>query len=501
MAEEASGGALRELLAVFGFGVDTKELEKGKDKLGEFLETLKGVAEKVLAAFAVEQIYEFAEGQARAMNAIERTGAQLGITTDRVQEFQFAAKSLGLEADALLNSMGRLQVSQQAAAQGSGVQSKAFHQLGVNVKDASGHFKGADALMLDVADGISKMQDPSQQAAAAVTLFGRSGRELLPFLKQGKDGVEDYFKTFKELGGGYDEGALKAGKEFDKQSAKTNLTLTALKNTIAKALLPIVTAISKGVQVVSKWFNSLVKNSNLLQAALIGLTAVAGAFAVSMAIAFAPILLAAAGVAFLIAVIDDLYTFLTGGDSEIGYLIDKIFGEGAQVSAVKAIKDAWEGVKETFKSLVPHVKEVIDDFKWVLANAEKLGEFFGKVAGKTLQNPDKILGDKSKTPLTPEQREKALDKMHMRQQQAIKEGTSLPVGEFGPLNAPPMAPGMTPTISVAGGSSGSGSSGGGSVDHTVKVQVDAGPGFDAHVTSVTKKERRAAAATIPRAAQ
>lgn len=374
MAEHESGGnggVLRELLAVFGFGVDTKELEKGEDRLGEFLEKVKHFAEGVAAAFAVDQIYEFAESQAHAMNAIERTGAQLGITTDRVQEFQFAARSLGLEAETLVNMMGRLQVTQQAAAQGGQEQAKAFRAVGLSVHDLKG--KGADDLMLDVAEGISKIADPSKQAAIAVQLFGRAGRELLPFLKEGRAGAEEYFATFKELGGGYTEDALKAGKDFDKQQAKTNLTLTGLKNTIAKQLLPVVTAVSKGVQSAAKWFNELAKNSHIVQAALIALGAVGTGFAIEMAIAFAPILLAAAAIAMLVLAIDDLYTFLTGGDSATGEILDKIFGKDAQVDILEKVRDTWDDLEHTFEKVSQWVRRSWEDMSNFLDNAERIG--------------------------------------------------------------------------------------------------------------------------------
>ena len=379
-----SGGILREMLAIFSFGVDDKELEKGENRLGKFLGRVKEIGEAVLAAFAVEQIYEFAESQAQAMNAIERTGAQLGITTDRVQEFRFAAQSMGLQADDLLNSMGRLQVAQEHAGEGSKEQSQAFHALGISMSELKG--KAVDELMLDVADGLAKVEDPAKRAAYSVALFGRQGRTLLPFLEKGREGAEEYFKTFREVGGGYTEEAIKAGKDFDEQQARTDLALTGLKNTIAKALLPVVTALARGTQSVVMWFNNLAKNSHLVEASLIAIGAAALSFIGPLIVAEAPLLLMAAAIAAVVLAIDDLYTFLSGGDSATGELLDKIFGKGtgaeAGIATINQYKLAWEQVKEVFHALVPLVDSVVNKFKWMNDHLGKFGGWIGDLAGK-----------------------------------------------------------------------------------------------------------------------
>jgi hypothetical protein len=380
MAEHESGGeggVLRELLAVFGFGVEEKELEKGKNKLDEFLDKVKEVGEALLAAFAVDEIYEFAEAQAQAMSAIEHTASQLGITTERVQELRFAAKAAGEDADALLRGMSRLQVTQQAAAQGSEEAAKGFRAVGLSASELKGI--GADEMILRVADGLEKIKDPSKRAAAATALFGRQGRELIPVLGEGREGLEGYIKLYHDLGGGYDEAAFKAGKAFETQSARTNLVLTALKNTIAKALLPVVTAFSHGVERVVKWFNDMAKSSHIVEAALVALGAAGAAFAIEMAIAEAPLLAMTALIAGLVLAIDDLYTFLTGGESEIGDVIDKIFGKDAQVDALNQIRDGWRSITETFRELWPYVTKVVDAFKWIVDKAGALGDAMAKL--------------------------------------------------------------------------------------------------------------------------
>jgi hypothetical protein len=514
MAAESGGdgGVLRELLAVFGFGVETGELDKGENRLNEFFERVKGIAEKVAAAFAVEQIYEFVEGQARAMNAIERTGQQLGITTDRVQEFQFAAKSMGLEADSLLNLMGRLQVSQQAAAQAGSRQSKAFAALGVNVRDANGHMKAADELTLDVADGISRISDPSKQAAVAVQLFGRQGRELLPFLKDGRAGAEEYFKTFRELGGGYTEDALRAGKDFDKQQAKTGLAMTGVKNILSKALLPIVTAVSHGVEVAAHWFAEMAKRSSIVRVALFSLAAAAAPFAISMAIAAAPLLLIAAAMAAVILAVDDLYTFLTGGDSETGEILDKIFGKGAQIDILEKVRDTWDDTKDIFEKLSQWVHRSWEDMKNFLDNAERLGVILRAMASG--KNVAQAVAEYELAKIKEEQGPSENAKDFYRRRNAVAHGRVFRSSDETEAQAelkaniiryknPSLSPEFGPLPYIPGVSQ-PGAYGGGDVNVTVNPppglnEKQVGAEVAKQVGDVMKQKRREAAATLPRA--
>lgn len=380
MAEEGGGGILRELLAVFGFGVDTKELDEGENRLEGFLDGVKRIGAAVAGAFVAKEIYEFAEANVHAMTAIERSAARLGVSTERVQEFQFAAESMGQSSEALLDKMGRLQVAQQLAAQGGKEQSKAFHALGISIDSLKK--KSADEVFLDVAESVSKIQDPSKAAAAAVALFGRGGREILPFLKQGRAGVADLVEEFRQLGGGYSERALEMGKRQEAQSAKLNLAFKSLKSTILTGLLPVITWVTKKVTDLTSWLRKMTENSYIVEAALGVLGVAASIFAVKMALANLPILLITAAIAALILIVDDVITMFEGGQSVIGDTIDKIFGKGASAEAVQSIKDAWVGVKDAFAELVPYLKMAYDIFVKLFGIAVKTAEWYGDTYGK-----------------------------------------------------------------------------------------------------------------------
>jgi len=378
-------GAIRELLAVFGFGVDTKELEKGENQLDKFLGKVQRVAEGIAAAFAIKEIYEFANAQAELLDRLDDTANALGLTTDRVQEFQFASRAMGDDADRLLHLMGRMQVMQQEAIQGSASQTKAFAALGITTGQLKNEYKNADDLFLAVADGIQKQTDASKQAAIATEIFGREGRALLPFLKEGSAGFAELVAQYKELGGGYTQQAIQAGAQFQIQQARLNLVMTAFKNVVLIKLLPLLSKLVDYLTRAAKWMKETAENSHILEVAFGALAAAATAFAISMAIANAPILLITAAIAALILIIEDFVGLLTGDESVIGDVIDRIFGKDAHVEVVKDIKRAWEGVTEAFREMWPWVEKTWGFFKFIVERwgdiGDKLAQFSNWTAG------------------------------------------------------------------------------------------------------------------------
>lgn len=366
--------ALRELLASFGIEVDTSKLEEANEKINKFTERLEKVGKSVATAFLIKEAFEFIEGVAHAIHQVEATSAALGITTQATQEFGYAANAAGMETGELLNMMGRLQVT---AANPAGA--KAFKVIGVDAKDANGHIKSADVLLEDVAEGLKKTEDPAKRAAAAVALFGRQGRVLLPFLIRGKDGIEAMRKEFGLLGGGFDEEAIEKSAEFEHSMAKVKVVIDGIKGAIVKGLFPVLGWLADKAAAIGGWFVRMTKNTNAVRNALILLGAALSPLAIQMAIAFAPILLAAAAATALYLAFDDIVTLFEGGQSVIGDQIDKIFGKGQSAKVVESIKQAWTDVKDVVKELAPYVEKVVNSLKdaesWVAKQAGEAGDW------------------------------------------------------------------------------------------------------------------------------
>lgn len=477
----ASGGVIRELLASFGFEVDASGLEEGENRLEEFGHKLKNIAAGIAGAFAVHELFEFAEGQTKAMHAVERTSAMLGISTDKVQEFQFAAKALGEDSETLLNMMGRLQVAQQGAAGGSKQGAAAFAALGVHVKDSSGHMKTADELLLDVADGISNLKDPSKAAAVATQLFGRQGRQLLPFLKEGRKGAEELAEEYKKLGGGYTDKAIESGKKLEHAMARQSLATESLKGSIMEALGPALKWLTdKGTDAVV-WLRQMTEGSNIVEAAMLTLGVAAAGFALKMAIANAPIIAWSVGLAFLVLLADSFITMMKGGKSVIGDAIDAMFGKGSSLKTVEHLKALWTSIKEAIVEAAAAYKSFFDisdsDKKpWYSQTDWGIGDALAR--GKNWVK-EGIAGSQAQ-----------FDREH-----GAKSGPMSYMGQFTPESA------MPPAAIFSGGSSQPSMSYAGDINVTVHANTNASaPEIASVVKETLQSERRDAVASMQQGA-
>jgi hypothetical protein len=372
MAESSSG--LREILAIFGIGVDTSELKEGENRLEGFLGKVTAVASGLAAALAVKEVYAFAEGQAALADKIDDTAVAMGISTDEVQAWQFAARAMGDDADELLRSMSKLQA--QAATSG-----KDFAGFGIEVKQADGTIKEADKLLIDTAKALGKIEDPAKRAAAAKKLFGKAYRSILPTLSEGEEGIGKLIELYHKLGGGVSKEAIKAAGDFQKKQAGLSLATGTLSGEIAGKLYPILGKISEVVSGLIVKFVDVARRTNVVKVAFAVLGGIASFFAIKMLIAAAPVLLLAAAFALLIIAVEDIVGLFEGKKSVIGGFIDMLLGKGASVQFVKDLGVAWEGIKEAVKGTVPFAKELFTELKIIAQIIIGLLKLLGKAGG------------------------------------------------------------------------------------------------------------------------
>lgn len=374
--------ALRELLAEFGIQVDDKQLNRANEKLDSFVDRVQKVGGAVLGAFAVRQIYQFAEGVAHTIDQIDDTATALGISAEAVQTWGFMADAAGDSGEELLNMMGRLQVQAANTKDATSGAGKAFAELKVKTHDANGRIKEADQLMSDVAEAIAEVKDPAKQAGLAVEIFGRQGRQLLPFLKGGSAGINQMKKEFKELGGGFDAEAIEKGGEFQHQMARVKVMVDGIKNAMVKGLFPVLSFVADKAATIGGWFARMTKNTDLFRNALVVLGIYLTPLALEMAAAFAPVLLAGAALAGIVILVDDIITMFQGGKSVIGETLDKLFGKGTSANVVREVKDAWVEVKQAFVDMWPYVKQVYEALKWIVEHTVQVSGAIGDKLGR-----------------------------------------------------------------------------------------------------------------------
>jgi hypothetical protein len=135
--------------------------------------------------------------------------ARMGIGTRELQEFQHAARDTGVNLEALETGIRNLSRNLDEAANDSAQAREAFARLGVSWRDSMGNVRDVVDVLNDVADSLN-LKTQAERAALAVQLFGRSGTQLIPLLKEGSKGMAALRAETQQLGQVLSDDALKA---------------------------------------------------------------------------------------------------------------------------------------------------------------------------------------------------------------------------------------------------------------------------------------------------
>jgi hypothetical protein len=168
------------------------------------------------------------------MKELGKQASNLGISVSDLSGLMYAAGNSG---DVLLSSLFKMNVNLGKARMGSKEASIAFARLGLDVKDLAA-LNTAERFNA-VADAISKIKDPSIQAASAFAVFGKGVGPLLFLLKQGAAGIEEFKKQAAQRGLLFSDDDIKAAREGAKALDQLDRTFAGLKNAFAVAVGPI----------------------------------------------------------------------------------------------------------------------------------------------------------------------------------------------------------------------------------------------------------------------
>lgn len=442
---EGGGGALREMLVSFGVHVDTKELEHFEHGLGGLLEKVKHVGHAVLGFLAVHEVEEFFLKTVESAAHVVDLSEKLGVATDELQKFQFAARLSGIDTETAAQALGMFNRQVGEALTGSKESAKNFAQFGLALRDQQGNVRPTGELILDVADKMQGLKSQQEKTALATKVFGRAGISMVPVLQQGRDAVKDLYKEVEDLGGIMGEDFLKQAKLADDELYKMKIAWQGVKTNALMAVMPWLHKFIDGMKKFAVVARDFVTRTKLIEHGLQFLkdAAIVGSIikivselrklkeAGSLLSALNPFTLMIIGGIALFAIIEDLWTMVEGGDSAFGRALgpDKaemvetlkgLFSDLRQIwQDLKPLgKDMWEGFKEALPLVVDlmvgllkitvGVATAIDG---IVKGAKAVGEFLGNQAIRVGAAETKRLEDEGKLAPTPGFHAKTVEEM------------------------------------------------------------------------------------------
>lgn len=152
---------------------------------------------------------------ARYGDELAKASDKTGVAVEDLARLRYAAEQSGVSFGQLEGAMARMARTAADASRGTGDAALAYQALGINVMDASGQLRGGQELFQEIAQRLSEIQSPSERAAQAMRIFGRSGAELLPLLNQGAAGIDELSERAEKLGLVMDEESARAAERFN----------------------------------------------------------------------------------------------------------------------------------------------------------------------------------------------------------------------------------------------------------------------------------------------
>jgi len=183
---------------------DFDRADKGIGKLKDGASKLSSVMRNAMAALVgvgvVAGLRSITE-QTRALgDRLDKVSQQIGVSADALQEFEFAAGLAGASSDDVSMSLRILARNALEASQGSKEYADDFKALGIQLTDGAGRMHTVDNLLMQVADGMSRLGTDTERTALAQSVLGRSGSKLIPLLKQGSAAIAEQRAEARELG-------------------------------------------------------------------------------------------------------------------------------------------------------------------------------------------------------------------------------------------------------------------------------------------------------------
>jgi hypothetical protein len=294
-------------------------------------------------------------GTLESFGRVDDLRQMTGLTNEEIQEFGYVAEHEGSSLEAFAGGVKKLFLALKHGGEDSEEAVKALQSVGIAGQRVQDIISGKEPLsesLLDIATAFQSMEDGPKKSALAMALFGKTGGELIPFLNQGRNGVQALRDRARELGLVIEEDTVAAGANLGDQLTDITKVVGGLKNQLIAALIP---SIRQGADAVMLWIRG---NRELLQQKVRD---------------FAEAIVA--GVQKLVAAVEWLYANRELLTKPLSVLIESVEG------AAKIIQFLVETINSIKSAVAPVLEWLADKFGFVADAVNKVADGINRITG------------------------------------------------------------------------------------------------------------------------
>lgn len=241
-------GALDIIIAA-----DTAQLRKGMDTAVGIMQSstqrmesfAKTAGASIAGYFALSGIQNSIQASLDLADSLGKMSQKVGVSVDALYSLQAAGKLADVDINSLEKSLIKFNKGLGQAELGTGDTEDALKQLGISLKDSSGHLKQSDEYLYEVADKFRSMPDGIAKSKIAMDLFGKSGADMIPMLNGGAEALREYR-------GIMDKETVRGAEKFNDSLTTVGLAVDAVWMQMTSSLSPTLSAIADDFTDVAK---------------------------------------------------------------------------------------------------------------------------------------------------------------------------------------------------------------------------------------------------------
>jgi hypothetical protein len=233
-------------------GGDTSGLDGALSRSQENLRRFAKVGAAAFAAAAVALV-ALTNTSLANIDATTKQARSLGLTTAALQKMSMVAGEAGIDTGKLSGILGIMQRNVVELEKGTKLQTDAFGKLGLSIKDLQG--LSPDEQFRRIAESLDGITDPATKTAAAMDIFGRSGRAAINMLSGYSEKVQEAEKFQDRFGitvSQFDAERIEAANDA---AGRVSMAFEGLGNTLASKVAPNIIKISNDIIDVLGAFN------------------------------------------------------------------------------------------------------------------------------------------------------------------------------------------------------------------------------------------------------
>ena len=201
-------------------------LASGFKKAGAALSGV-GLVFVALAKGAIDSADEFA-----------KMSQKVGVSVETLSGLSFAANLAGTDIGTVEKGLALLSRNLDDTSQGIGTAKESFEFLGISAVDMDGKLKSTDDVLFEMADKFKAMPDGTKKTALAMDILGKSGKDLIPLLNSGSDGLHDMLGEADSLGQVLSTQTAQSAERFNDSLEKLTTSLGGVLNAIIASGFP-----------------------------------------------------------------------------------------------------------------------------------------------------------------------------------------------------------------------------------------------------------------------